>query len=306
MKKKTLSLSILLILIALISFYFYNQSSIKKTPLIKKKTKQIVKEKNRGKTDKSFISKKIISGNYKQATYNTQKTALVFLDEEGHNLYIQKEIDDSPQLLLRAKGLNNNFGWSKNGEEIYFKEKTKDYKTLIKSINIETKEIITHTNLSPLTNLNSIKISDTIFYLDKKTLAVKAQYKDLNWEITKERGRYYNILVAPNNKLLIAHQGSNVHLFSTSGEFIRDLGNGIATDWHSNNKNLIGFLDESTDGHKTTNSDLYLFNINQNRPTKITNTIHIMEMWPTFKNSQEVIYNDANKEGLYSLQLKTL
>ena len=244
-------------------------------------------------------SKKIVEGNFTQPLFCRNGESVIFTDEKGNRLFYQKDATSTPEILIEQSSAGNNVGWSKDCETVYFKQKTKDYKILIKSINVNTKEIKEHSNYPPQTELRSIAISDTIYYLDTKTLAVKAMYKDQKWDISTQPGNYYKLLISPNNKYIAAHLSANVMLFKTDGTFVKDLGRGIATDWSPDSKKLIGFLDETTDGHDVSGSELYYFNLEGASPTQITSTSNAIEMWPVYKNQNEIVYTVELNEGLF-------
>lgn len=247
--------------------------------------------------------KKIIQGEFTQPLFNPKGEGVIYTNAKGNALYYQKTINHTPAILLEESGVGNNIGWSKNGELIYFKEKTKDYRTIIKSMNVNTKETKEYSEYPKHIELRSLSISDTIYYLNEQTLAVEAKCKGKVWPITTERGNYYKILISPNNKYIAVHKSADVLLFSTNGEFIRNFGRGIATSWSPDSKKLIGFMDESSDGHSITGSDLYLFDIAEGTSRQITSTNNAFEMWPVFKNNNEIIYTDNLNKGLFSMYL---
>ena len=244
-------------------------------------------------------SKKLVAGSFTQPLLCANQEALVFTDAKGNQLYYQENSKSKPVVLIELSSVGNNIAWSKTCENIYFKEKTPDYKVVIKSINVKTKEIKTLKNYPPLVELKSLAISDTIYYLDEKTLEVKAQYENLQWNISTKPGNYYKLLISPDNKYLVAHEGADILLFKTNGEFIRVLGRGIATDWNPNSKQLIGFLDESENGYEVSGSELYLYNIDSDSPVQLTFTPKAIEMWPIFKSTSQIIYTDEANNGLF-------
>lgn len=156
-----------------------------------------------------------------------------------------------------------------------------------------------------LINLESLTISDTIYYIDNKTLAVKAKYNNKEWSFSLEnrKGNYYKILISPNNKYLAVHFNTDVLLFSTNGKFIRNLGTGTATDWSPNSDYLIGFVDKSFDGHSTNNSEIIKFDLTKESPEQLTSTTNAMEMWPTFRTHNIIVYADKLNKGLFSLEI---
>jgi hypothetical protein len=245
-----------------------------------------------------------ILGNFSKPLANNTNSNIVLSSTEGDKLFMFSENNSRiPKLIYNTPNVGNNFAWSKDGIHIYFKEKTIDYKTKIIKLNTKTLEKKELKNLPKHTTLKALKISDTIYYLDDKTLAVKAKFKNTEWPISSEKGNYYNIEVSPNNKYIIAHKGSFIYLFTTSGEFIKKLGKGIATSWHPNSKQIIGFIDTSVDGHQTTGSELYLYHITDD-PIQITHSVDKIETWPSFKNDTEIMFRDEKRNGILSTNIK--
>lgn len=249
---------------------------------------------------------KVIEGIFTQPLLCFEKESMVFTDSKGNQLYYQENSSSKPVVLLENKSVGNNVAWSKDCKTLYFKEKTQDYKVVIKSLNVLSKEEEVLENYPPLTELRSLAISDTIYFIDDKTLEVRASYRGKEWCVSQynEKGNYYKILISPNNDYLVAHQGAFVCLFKTTGEFVRVLGKGIATDWNPNGKQLIGFLDETTNSHDISGSELYLFDIDSESPQQITFTPDAMEMWPIFKSKDEIIYTDQINKGIFIKKLK--
>jgi len=316
-KKKIIPLVLFVIIGVLWASEFFSTKEIIKIPTPNEKTKIIhkVEQKkshanhNHGTEIGASIPKestKIIEGNFTQPLLCANKESLIFTDAKGNQLYYQENRQSTPVILLENKSVGNNIAWSKDCNTIYFKEKTPDYKVLIKSLNIDTKKIETLENYPPLTELRSIAISDTIYFIDNKTLEVKGSIDGKEWNISKSnnKGNYYKILISPDNKYLVAHESAFIYLFKTNGEFVRTLGRGIATDWNPNGKQLIGFLDETTDGHDLSGSELYLFNIDSENPIQITFTPKAMEMWPIYKSTSEIIYTDEMNKGMFTQKLK--
>ncbi|WP_375238149.1 hypothetical protein [Aurantibacter sp.] len=245
-----------------------------------------------------------ILGNFSKPLTNNLNANIALSSIEGDKLFMYSKNNSSiPKLIYSTPNIGNNFAWTKDGIHIVFKEKTADYQTKIIKLNTTTLEKKELKNLPKHTALKALKISDTIYYLDQKTLAVKAKFKSKEWTISSEKGNYYNIEVSPNNKYIIAHKGAFIYLFTTSGEFIRKLGKGIATAWHSNSKQIIGFIDSSVDGHQITGSELYLYHITDD-PIQITHSVDEIETWPSFKNNSEVMFRDEKRNGVFSTNIK--
>lgn len=251
----------------------------------------------------SDVEDLFISGTFSKPITSPNFEYTAFSDQTGDKIFIKSKADKTPVLLIHKAQIANDFAWSKDGKHILYKEKTKDYKIQIKQINIETKTISDLSGLPKHTILKGLSISDTIYYLDAKTLAVKAKYKDREWGISQEPGNYYNVEISPNNKFIVAHKGASVFLFSSSGVFIKKLGTGIATSWHRNSQALIGFIDTSDDGHSISSSDLFLYPIDADSPIQITNTKDRLELWPSFKSETEVWYRDETNKRMASIDI---
>ncbi|MCT4580313.1 MAG: hypothetical protein N4A35_02765 [Flavobacteriales bacterium] len=283
-----------------------DEPQIEKTPIETEKTVASLEQDNRLLESKKVLEKRtqIVEG-LCTAPILCKGQAVLYTDDKG-KLYYQKDKNTAAEVLLEKRSVGNNIAWSRDGNLVYFKEKTPDYKIAIKSININTKEIKTIEGYPPLTDLESLTISDTIYYIDSKTLAVKAKYDNKEWNISDKNksGNYYNILTSPNNKYLAIHFNTDVLLFSTNGEFISNLGTGIATDWSPDSDYLIGFLDHSTDGHSINNSEIIKFDLTKATPEPITSTTNALEMWPTFKTKNIIVYADKLNKGLFSLEIK--
>ena len=78
----------------------------------------------------------------------------------------------------------------------------------------------------------------------------------------------------------------------------KKVGTGIATAWTEDDSHLIGFLDESEDGHSVSNSELYLFDVQNAKTKKITNTEVIAEMYPTI-HQDKIIFADDKSGSLF-------
>lgn len=244
------------------------------------------------------------NANYSEPCYCSSGD-LFFVGDNGSKLSYLKKGSKTPINLLENGRFANNVAWSKNCKEVYFKEKNKDYSTTIKSIDVDTKKITTYPNLPELTQLKSLSYSDTAYFLDKKTLDVKARYNDKEWIVIKnnETG-FYMTSVSPNGKYIATHQGSKILLYGINGKFIREIGNGIASDWSPNSKYLIGFEEEeSHQHHEIGSADIYLYDISNGSKQQLTQTTDALESWPSFKSADEIVYTDMNRPGVYSKKI---
>ncbi|NQY06104.1 MAG: hypothetical protein HRT68_07955 [Flavobacteriaceae bacterium] len=293
---------VLFTLMMLFSCKNENTSTTPNNPISKEK--EIVEDISTNQEKLTPTKELAILGEYSKPLANKLNSDFVLSDLGGDKLYIYKDgADTPPKLITETKNIGNDFAWSKDGNSILFKERTKDYRTQIVSFNTKTLEREIIPDLPRLVSIKAMAITDTIYYLDNKTLAVKAKYDNKVWDISKEPGNYYNIEVAPNNQYLIAHKGPSIYLFTTEGKFLRKLGEGIATGWHPNSQYIIGFKDSSVDGHSITGSELYLFHL-EKETVQITDTPDQIETWPSFEGTKKVVFRDEERNGIFSKNIE--
>ncbi len=213
-----------------------------------------------------------------------------------------KEISDKP-------GSGYAYSWDKSGESFYFKEKAKnEYFTNSKVINYYVKDNhskkaseIDHNYLPSYNGKNQV-----VVYTNLSNLKIEA--KDLTtsktWTVTNAEGQFYNAILSNDGKKVAVHDGADIFIYDIDGNSKgRKIGTGIATAWTDDDKNLIGFLDESEDGHSVSNSELYLFDVQNAKTKKITNTEVIAEMFPTIFKDQ-IIFSDDKTGRLFLATLK--
>jgi hypothetical protein len=101
------------------------------------------------------------------------------------------------------------------------------------------------------------------------------------------------------------HKGSDVYIYPLEGssEGIK-IGTGLVTSWSSDSKNLIGFIDESEDGHSVSNAELLWFNIENKTVKKISFTEVFLEMYPSFIDSKTILFSEDKTGGIYIANLK--
>lgn len=225
-----------------------------------------------------------------------------YLNDKGNQLTVFNTKTNESKVVLQQEGLKNNVSWAKNCQTILYKYK-ENYKMKFGSVNINGNKTQSFTDYPALTSVASLQYSDTIFYLDQKSLSIKAKYQNNEWNFGNEKQRYYNLLASPNGRYLAANNGSEIVLIDLKTNTESILGKGLHTSWHPLGNYLIGFLDESTDGHNISNSDIFLWDVNTGKQTQITNTKDIFEAYPNFKNNTSIIYSDMNKEGIYELNI---
>ncbi|WP_300571025.1 hypothetical protein [Flavobacterium sp.] len=214
--------------------------------------------------------------------------------------------------ISKVSGSGYGYSWSKDGTSFFFKEKKQnDYvsRSEVKAYNIKTKSIskldINH-NYLPSFKGNS-KENAIVIYTNIATLKIEA--KDLNtsktWIVTKDEGQFYNAILSNDGKKVAVHNGSEIYIYNIDGSgLISKMGTGIATSWSKDDKYLLGFMDESKDGHALSNSDLYLFDVLTSKAVKITATSTSFEMFPSFYDIDKIIFSDDKTGQIFTSKIK--
>ncbi|WP_395059362.1 TolB family protein [Flavobacterium sp.] len=213
--------------------------------------------------------------------------------------------------ISKTEGSGYGYSWSNDSETFFYKVKPENgyiMNSEVFNYNIKTKKTerinINHNYLPSYKG--NIKESNIVVYTNIMTLKIEAI--DLNtskaWVVTNEEGQFYNAILSHDGKKVAVHNGPNIFVYNIDGSgIISKLGIGIATSWSKNDKYLLGFMDESSDGHEISNSDLYLFDVVNSKSKKITQTKDSFESDPSFFGTNMIIYNDKKTGQIFTSQI---
>lgn len=235
--------------------------------------------------------------------------------EHANGVYLLNLKTKKIQPISNKEGAGYGYSWSSSGNEFYFKQKERDEfyanaKTY--SYNLRTKEVkelpeINHNFLPSFKGLDLKDESRIVVYTNTTTLKIHA--KDLvtqkDWVVTNDEGQFYNAILSHDASKVAVHNGANIFVYDLKGDKKPvNLGIGIATAWDPTDSYLIGFLDESADGHNIDNSEIYRFSPNQKSPVKLTNTEVFSEMFPSFVNENTILFADDKTGRLFTIDIK--
>lgn len=211
-----------------------------------------------------------------------------------------------------ADGSGYGYSWNESSTTVYFRSKNKaEYHShaTIAAYNIKTGKLQKQEAANPnwLPSFKGHDDKKTVVYTNLSTLKIEA--KDLktqkHWVITNEEGQFYNALLSNDGKKVAVHRGADIYVYDIHGNSKGiKIGTGIATAWSKNDDFLIGFLDESKDGHSVSNSDLYLFDVTSLKTIKLTSTKDAVEMFPSFYGDNKVMFSDDKTGKIYVSELK--
>lgn len=213
--------------------------------------------------------------------------------------------------ISTATGSGYGYSWSADGKSFFYKEKQE--KDFMRNAIVKCYDIASRTSKKtaiPPTYLPSYKGNPSqnpiVVYTNLNTLKIEAV--DLNsnktWIVTKNDGQFYNAILSNDGKKIAVHHGPDLYIYPIEGsEKGEKIGSGIATAWSKNDTFLIGFLDESNDGHQISNSDLYLFDVIGKNSKKLTNTDNVYEMFPCFFGTDTILYTDEKTGELLTSKI---
>ena len=250
-----------------------------------------------------------VEGFYTNPVFSPTGEFVLLTGEHLKGVYLLNLKDKSIKEISDRPGSGYGYSWDKSGESFYFKEKAeKEYFTNSKVVNYYVKD--NHSKKATEIDHNYLPSYDgknqVVVYTNLSNLKIEA--KDLStsktWTVTNAEGQFYNAIISHDGKKIAVHNGADIFVYAIDGNSKgRKIGTGIATAWTDDDKYLIGFLDESENGHSVSNSELYLFDVQNAKTKKITSTEVIAEMFPTIFKDQ-IIFSDDKTGRLFLATLK--
>ncbi|SHI92757.1 TolB family protein [Flavobacterium terrae] len=229
--------------------------------------------------------------------------------EHNHGVFLLNIHTQEVTPISTIGGIGYGYTWNLDSQTFYFKEKgEKEYfsNSRVKSYSIKdkiAKETDLNHNLLPSFNgKNEIVVHTNPFTLQIEATNLKTQK---TWAVTNDEGQYYNAILSHDGKKVAVHKGADIWVYNVDGSDKGKLiGQGIATSWSTDDKYLIGFLDESLDGHSISNSEILLFDVENGKTKKLTSTEDQFEMFPSLFGENQIIFSDEKSGKIYVTTLK--
>lgn len=212
--------------------------------------------------------------------------------------------------VSKTEGSGYGYTWSGDGQFFFYKERAEnDYvmnsyvmKYDVKN-NTATKLDINHNYLP------SYKGNDkgVVVYTNIGTLKIEAvdMSTSKKWVVTNEEGQFYNAILSNDGTKVAVHNGAGIYVYPVDGSQPgRRVGTGLATAWSKDDAFLLGFLDESRDGHSISNSELYRFDVQKETTQKITSTENTFEMFPAFYGEDSLLFADDKTGAIFTSKIK--
>ncbi len=235
---------------------------------------------------------------------------LIATTEGNYGIYI---FDNTTSSLIGSVKENSRIGfnsyWSNDSDVIFYKEKVNNnWKVYTYSITAkQTKELtaVDHRTIQSLASAQDA--NDPLLFINENLQISKTTSNSTNSVvITKNQSQYYNPILSPKKDYVLVHSGSMINLLELETGDETSLVQGIATAWHPNKNGFIYFLDETNDGHSTSGSEVYYYNLSTRTSKNLTKTPYITEMWPSISGDGKLLTCEDEKTGnvlVYTLNI---
>jgi Tol biopolymer transport system component len=260
-----------------------------------------------------FQTKKLeLKGSYTNPLMSPDGSKILLTNKSYNSVVIYDTKTKKSKQISSIDNSGYGYSWSEDGNTIFYKVKPENgyiMDSKVMSYNLKTKKstflAINH-NLIPSYKGEKTS-SNVVVFTNVKTGKIEAQdlVSQKKWIVTNDEGQFHSATLSHDQKKVALHNGSNLLIYNIDGSGqLQDLGYGLATSWSPDDKYIIGYFDESTDGHELDNIDLYLFDIAKGSSTKLTHTNASFESNPSFFGTNQIIYSDEKTGKIYTSQIK--
>lgn len=209
--------------------------------------------------------------------------SILATSDNNTGLYLIRSQTDKSQQLTDKQGAGSNAFWLGTGRVGYVQ------KNKIETIG--------------LPGLKSTDSEDTVIVINarEKSVELVAVQSLERKTITHTKENFYHPVLSPDKKLAVVHLGSEMYVFKTdgSGSMVK-IGTGLASSWTADSQYILFFIDRSEDGHSTSNSDLYIVDINGKNRQQITHSEDSWEAWPDISSDgKKITFSDLKTGKLF-------
>lgn len=255
---------------------------------------------------------------YSKPQWSPDGTKLMFTTEHNKGIYILTVNEKKLQNITNLDFVGYNATWDNDGKSISIQEKKQsdmDNSTYFHTQRLDvatgkvlstdkvaakqiiSRKVISNANKNTATNPIEAYINDAL------QLVV---VRDGNSQVlTKDsEGQFYHPLISPDCTRVVVHKKGMIYMYSLTDttEFPIKLGEGIASGWLPDSTSIVSFMDDSTDGHTISNSELYKMSVNKR--VQLTSSKELAEMWPNVSpDGKQLAFSDENSGQIYIADL---
>lgn len=257
-----------------------------------------------------------IEGQYSNSLPSPDGSYILLSSVEKPGLFLYSKSTNQVTQISDNSASNFGYSWDDNGQYFYYIEQpegvTKAYSNVMtysieKGEAYENQDDVSAVCLPSFTGLDEGAENQIVAFINFDDLQaytidlITREQKNITQDDSKQY--YYPVLSDDKTKMAV-HSGSDIYIYTLDGsEAPYAIGQGIATDWSSDGRYVLGFLDESEDGHELDGSELYLFDTKSHSVVQITDTKDIIEVYPSFYGDNQILFSDAANSQILTITL---
>lgn len=214
---------------------------------------------------------------------------LILASAEGYlGIYIldAKTLKKKQEFLI-DKPIGYGAAWTTDSKSIVYREKN-NYQFNTKKLTLKTGQV-TESSVDPL--VLTCKTS-----VDHKSVAHLNQNNLIQFgeKVLGNQGEnYYHVVSNANKTIFVAHLQSQIVLIDVKNNQLIPLTWGLANAISNDGNYIYFFRDYSTDGHTTSNAELFVYDIKNQKEIQLTNTQDKIECWPDISpDGKTIVYSD--------------
>ncbi len=259
-----------------------------------------------------------IEGHYFRLAVSPDLEHILLGGESGDGLYLYTKSTQEIKKISDNVASNYGYSWDDNGEQFYFLEKPEDAnmaESIVMTYSISDGKAhpseldINCTYLPSFHGMDEFSENQWIVYTDLDDLQIYAM--DL---MTREKrnvtqdpsSEFYSAILSHDQTKVAVHRDADIMIYTLDGSaepYV--IGQGIATEWSADDRYVLGFLDESRDGHELSGSEIYLFDTQTKKAKQITSTDTKIETDPAFYGEDQIIYSDPLNKEISTISITT-
>lgn len=247
----------------------------------------------------------IASKGFTAPQFSPDGSKLLFSTMKNHGIFISDIAQKTVKMLTELPESGYRATWTSNGQQIVFRHKVRNHGEIpyfqMKSVDLQGSFSDVNRHVKPMNFFNAATTNsptDPIITMNNESFKVEAhsQKDERLVLVTTDPGNFYRPILSPDRTKVLVHRGAEMLVYAVDGSgLVANLGVGIGGSWSPDGTKILWFLDESSDGHHMSGSELYVTDIATKEQTQITDTPHVFEMWPDWSNDgQHIAYSDGH------------
>lgn len=210
---------------------------------------------------------------------------------------------------LEKRTLTKLHDFVKNSGQVSFSSNNKIAFTIENELFIKIGNETTKFDLGFYTNRATISPNGklVVFSNEQSELSILDLESMSIQKITDGEIEYYNASWSPNN-LMLAFQSvdAKINLYDFNSQEMTLIANGENPKWKSDSKSIVFFNKEiDFENVKLINSDIFEYNIEKRKLSKVTDSKNSFEMNPNYSTNGKIIYQNYNNNEIIQINSKS-